>query len=240
MYRQGSQYRAQGSCSSIPLSSVFPAACAAHGAAPTLNCGLSPGQACAERMEQPRAGFTAAVVSGDGVRQRRGISSGKDAVEPLERALLRALSEAALLFFGAGVSGTSSGCIRPTCTAVSCRSTKRKAPSTGSCPFRASRRKRNRAGHACCRVRFALWPGLLSRGVPSAPGFLFPCRAEVRSTRRFLERGRSGAVRLFYFFLRRLPIMCALSTCSSGRHSLSLRKGRKSKHCRHNTWLPCP
>ena len=176
-----------------------------------------------------------------GCEQRRGISSGKDAVAPpLERALLRALSEAALLFSGAGVSGTSSSYIRPTCTAVSCRSTKRKAPSTGSCPFRVSRRKRNRTVHACCRVRFALWPGLLPRACLLRRGFLFPCRAEVRNTRRFLERGWSGAARLFYFFLRRLPIMCALSTCSSGRHSLSLRKGRKSKHCRHNTWLPCP
>ena len=175
-----------------------------------------------------------------GCEQRRGISSGKDAVEPLERALLRALSEAALLFSGAGVSGTSSGYISQTCTAVSCRSTKRKAPSTGSCPFRVSRRKRNHALHACFRVGFALCPGLLSRGVPSAPGLPFPLPGRSAERAALPRRGRSGAARLFYFFLRRLPIMCALSTCSSGRHSLSLRKGRKSKHCRHNTWLPCP
>ena len=107
-------------------------------------------------------GAASGRLYGCGSFRRRGASrdgaylQGKMPSPPLERALLRALSEAALLFSGAGVSGTSSSYIRPTCTAVSCRSTKRKAPSTGSCPFRVSRRKRNRTVHACCRVRFAL------------------------------------------------------------------------------------
>ena len=134
-----------------------------------------------------------------GCEQRRGISSGKDAVEPLERALLRALSEAALLFSGAGVSGTSSGYISQTCTAVSCRSTKRKAPSTGSCPFRVSRRKRNRAVHACCRVRFALWPGLLARDVPSAPGLPFPLPGRS-AEHAALPRKRTERSRLPFLF----------------------------------------
>lgn len=37
----------------------------------------------------------------------------------------------------------------------------------------------------------------------------------------------------FLFFLRSLSIMGVLSTCSSGLHSLSIRKGRKRKHSRH-------
>lgn len=47
-------------------------------------------------------------------------------------------------------------------------------------------------------------------------------------------RGRETAVnRSFLFFLRSLSIMGVLSTCSSGLHSLSIRKGRERKHSRH-------
>lgn len=44
---------------------------------------------------------------------------------------------------------------------------------------------------------------------------------------------KKEASRSFLFFLRSLPIMGALSTCSSGRHSLSIRKGCERRQCLH-------